>query len=233
MRLNINITINIKTIVSFLIRNILLILILLIIVACGGSGSGGSGNGGSGSGGNSLHQISGIDPDRGFISGGASIRITGSGFEPGIVVNFGTSPCTVTSMSTSLVVCTTSAVSNAGSVDVTIKNIDGAQKILLNGFTFDQLPSPTINSIISPNYALKSGGTSIRINGTGFQPGVTVLLGTFPCAVTTVATEGTSLTCTTPVVGSGAVGLVDVTVKNPDSQQAVLANGFTFNPLLP
>ncbi|MBF0207473.1 MAG: IPT/TIG domain-containing protein, partial [Oligoflexia bacterium] len=120
-----------------------------------------------------------------------------------------------------------------GLVNVTVRNPDAQQAILANGFRFDPLPPPVFSAVnpIHPNSDRISGGTVITIDGTGLRPGIAVNLGAHACGAVAVNPAGTSLTCTTPAVGVGSIGLVNVTVRNPDAQQAVQGNGFTFADL--
>ena len=81
---------------------------------------------------------------------------------------------------------------------------------------------------IDPNSSSISGAVEATIEGTNFQDGATVMIGGNTAEVT--ATSATSLTVTVP---AGAVGAVDVVVTNPDGQSATLADGFTYNEILP
>ncbi|HBI33866.1 MAG TPA: hypothetical protein DDY44_01795 [Candidatus Moranbacteria bacterium] len=128
-----------------------------------------------------------------------------------------TNPTTITA---------TTPAHTAGATDVVVTNYDGQSATLTSGYTFN--PAPTISAgAVSPASALKTGGDTITITGTGFYGTPTVTLGgTAATAVTVV--NPTTITATTP---AHSVGAVDVVITNEDSQSATLANGFTFTEL--
>jgi PKD repeat protein len=85
-------------------------------------------------------------------------------------------------------------------------------------------PAPTVISI-APNFGSTSGGTSVTLAGTNFQPGATVRFGGVPATSVNVL-NSLALTATTP---AHAAGTVQISVTNPDNQSATLNNAFTFN----
>jgi hypothetical protein len=88
---------------------------------------------------------------------------------------------------------------------------------------YTSLPGATITSV-SPLTGSMAGGTNLTITGTAFASGATVTVGGGTC--TNVAfVSATTLTCRTP---SGALGAVDVTVRNPDTQQSTKTGAFTY-----
>lgn len=88
---------------------------------------------------------------------------------------------------------------------------------------FTSLPGATITSI-SPLVGSMAGGTNLTITGTAFVSGATVTVGGGTCTNVAFVSE-TSLTCRTP---SGSLGVADVTVRNPDTQQATKIGAFTY-----
>ncbi len=84
--------------------------------------------------------------------------------------------------------------------------------------------APTITAS-APATGLPAGGTEVTITGTGFGPGAIVTIGGVPCTGVAVASNHTSLTCTT---GAHAVGAATITVTNIDGQTGTLLNGYTF-----
>jgi hypothetical protein len=82
---------------------------------------------------------------------------------------------------------------------------------------------PTIASI-APRAGPNTGGTTVIITGTGFEPGATVTFGSLPAALVTFVSS-TVLTAVTPPVSSGAVPAV---VANPDGNSVTDAGAFTF-----
>lgn len=87
-----------------------------------------------------------------------------------------------------------------------------------------------INSI-APNVGANSGGRKITVTGEGFGAGTQLFLGG-DSATNVQVLSATTLTALTPV--STKVGPVNVKVRNPDSAEATLNQGFTYNnpPLL-
>jgi len=115
----------------------------------------------------------------------------------------------------------------AGSVDVTITNLDTKSDTLSGGFTYTAPtggnPAPTVSSI-TPNTGTTAGGTAVTITGTGFLTGATAKVGgTAATGVTLV--NSTTITATTPAHAAGAVGVV---VTNTNAQSGTLTNGFTY-----
>jgi hypothetical protein len=80
-----------------------------------------------------------------------------------------------------------------------------------------------VNSI-SPSSGTTSGGTSVKITGTGFLSGATVTLGGVAGTNVTVA-NSTTITATTP---SHAAATVNVVVANSNGQSSTLTSGFTY-----
>tara|TARA_R110002072_G_scaffold276051_1_gene437383 strand:- start:111990 stop:116984 length:4995 start_codon:yes stop_codon:yes gene_type:complete len=83
--------------------------------------------------------------------------------------------------------------------------------------------APSVASV-SPSNGLNTGGYSLSITGTGFTFGATVQIGTTDCPNVSYINSN-QITCN---VNSGTVGTYDVTVTNPDNQEMILANAFTY-----
>ena len=95
----------------------------------------------------------------------------------------------------------------------------------LNGWlTVKPLGTPPAIAGIYPNAGPNTGGTTVTINGTGFEPGATVLFGGLPASAV-VWQNGTNLTAVTP---PSASGLVDVVLNNPDGNRATNSRAFAF-----
>ncbi len=87
---------------------------------------------------------------------------------------------------------------------------------------FPLIFAPTLVSV-TPNTGTLAGGTSVDLAGMNFQPGAAVTFGGTPAVVTSVTPS--HIIATTP---AHAVGAVNVTVTNPDTQSSTLVNGFTY-----
>jgi len=84
-------------------------------------------------------------------------------------------------------------------------------------------PAPTYTSV-SPTSANTAGGTSLTINGTGFQSSPTVTVGG-AAATTIVRMSAYKITCVAPAHAAGAVAIV---VTNPDGQSVTAAAAVTY-----
>jgi serine/threonine-protein kinase len=91
------------------------------------------------------------------------------------------------------------------------------------------LPAPPLITSLSPTTGSATGGTAVRIIGTGFQPGSQVFFNN-AIAKTTSTPTATSLTAVTPPL---AIGKADVKVTNPDGQASVLSGAFNALPQNP
>ncbi len=89
-------------------------------------------------------------------------------------------------------------------------------------------PAPTLSQV-SPTSGSANGGTAVTLSGTQFVSGATVSFGSTVSNNVTF-NSASSLTAETPL---HAPQLVNVTVRNPDSQAATLANAFTFTASAP
>lgn len=85
-------------------------------------------------------------------------------------------------------------------------------------------PLPTVKAI-APTSGLSTGGTEVRVTGTGFEPGASLLIDGIEAAAVTVV-NGTTITATTP--GSANLYPVDVEVVNPGSEPVLLDNAFIY-----
>src|SRR5207247_1141599 len=102
-----------------------------------------------------------------------------------------------------------------GLTDVTVTNPDSQSGTCASCFTY--VAAPTVSSV-TPNSGPSAGGTSLTVNGTGFQAGATVSFGGSALTVSTVS--ATSIAGTTT---AHATGTVDLVVTNPDTQTGTCA----------
>lgn len=170
-----------------------------------------------------------IDPDSGPVAGGTAVTITGENFEAGAGVRLGASDCMdIAVLDSSTIACSTPP-GPEGPIDVVVENPDGQSGTLNNGYTYLDEPEPEpILSItgVDPDRGPEAGGTSVTVSGTGFQEGAEVNFGAAPCR-DVIVVDDTEIDCITP---AGPPGPVDVSVINPDKEQAVLPDGFTYLP---
>ncbi len=166
--------------------------------------------------------ITGVAPASGPVAGGTSVVITGTNFQSGASVAFGTVVAATVTVNSATQITAVTPASSAGVVDVTVMNNDGQVGTLSNGFSF--LAAPTV-AAVSPSAGPTSGGTAVLISGTDFQPGATVQFGSTAATSVTVS-SATLIQASSP---AGAAGAVSVTVTNPDTQAGALAGGFTYS----
>lgn len=175
--------------------------------------------------------IADIDPDAGPSDGGQIVTVTGTGFQAGAYVLFDGITCTdVNVVSTTELRCKTPA--NAqGPADVTVRNLDGGFKTVVGLYNY--VPRPLTESIV-PSLAPEEGGVTATITGKYFFQTVDdepeVWFGT--TRVNDLDVTLLSSTSIRVVVPPGE-GAVDIRVVNPDGQEGLLIDGFSYIPPLP
>jgi len=102
----------------------------------------------------------------------------------------------------------------------------GTPQVLYGLLADDPVAGLTLVSVDPPN-GPEIGGTPVTLTGTGFETGALVNFGNFAPETGVVVVSDTEITCETP---PHPVGLVDVTVTNPDFAFATLADGFEYLP---
>ena len=164
-----------------------------------------------------------VSPDNGKQSGGDVGSITGIGFLSGARVTIGGSPASDIVVNPTLITFTIPP-GTEGAKDVVVINPDGEKGTLRDGYTYN--PFPVIEKI-KPDYGGPlAGGTEITITGNHFIQGVVVTIGDERIQRLDFFSP-TELRLNTP---AGTAGPKDVSVLNPDEQEAVLKEGFTYNP---
>ncbi len=170
-----------------------------------------------------------VIPATGPATGGTEVSISGQGFTDGATVDFGGEAATVTAVSATSIQVTTPPHA-VGAVDVTVSLVDGKKATFPGGFTYVEAGSGPTVTAVTPDSGPTGGGTSVTVTGANFADGASVLFDAATASDVVVAADGLSLTCTTP---AHPVGVVSVTVTNPDDQQATLADAFTYTAALP
>ena len=171
--------------------------------------------------GQSAPTVTSFSPALGPVAGGTPVTITGTNFQSGVTVRFGTRPATVTSVTSTRIVATAPAALVAGRVDLFVVNPDGTGVQLPQAYTY-QTGLPVITSL-APVTGPAAGGTRVTITGTGFQPGASVSFDGQPATVLSVSP--TSVVVSTPARAPGLAGLM---LTNPDSQSASRSNAYTY-----
>lgn len=178
-------------------------------------------------------KITGIAPKQGPVGGGKEVTITGEAFSSGPKVTFDGVEAKVTKSSQTSISVTTPP-HKSGKVDVAVINKDKLQVVEKDGFEYlaaegetpDKKEPPTITALSSASGGI-AGGESVTITGINFakDPKTTVLFGDTPAAKVQV-NGPTSIVVDTPPHVAGAF---EVKVKNPDGQEAVSSDRYTFD----
>ena len=158
--------------------------------------------------------VTGIAPVTGSNIGGTPVTITGTDFQPGAVVLFGTAPGGISGLNCAesggtTLTCLTPA-DSAGVKDITVVNVDGKLGSATAAYTTIDV-RPTISAITPASGP--TNGSAISITGTNFQTGARVTIGGLP-AGNVVVVNSTTITASTPAL---PVGPADVTITNPDT----------------
>ncbi|MDW7673226.1 MAG: IPT/TIG domain-containing protein [Bacillota bacterium] len=181
--------------------------------------------------------ISSVTPDRGPLAGNAHVYITGSGFAVSngetVKVFFGGLSAQVLAVSDSLMKVKTPPGAKAGLVDVTVVKPDLSVANKAKAYEYLQVTQmPKIDSIYL-NKGVATGGTPVRLEGSGFKAGARVYFN---------GTEATGL----EIDGNNKLFLktppypqqniteevkVDVTVANLDGSVVTIIDGFTYVPV--
>jgi hypothetical protein len=168
--------------------------------------------------------VTGVSPTLGPTAGGTTVTITGTDFVGATEVEFGTANAAIVSITPTEIIATSPAVTNAGTVPVTVTTPGGTSPLSPPGAVFDYLAPPTITGI-NPGKGPATGGTIVTITGTGFSGSVSVQFGTTPAPAVTV-NSSTQITATSPP-GSGTA---PVTVSTPGGTSATGAAQFDYLP---
>lgn len=169
--------------------------------------------------------VTGIAPVTGSNIGGTPVTITGTDFQPGAVVLFGTAPGGISGLNCAesggtTLTCLTPA-DSAGVKDITVVNVDGKLGSATAAYTTIDV-RPTISAITPASGP--TNGSSITITGTNFQTGARGTIGGLPVG-NLVVVDSTTITANTPAL---PVGPADVTITNPDTGTITSTGGFTY-----
>jgi len=163
-----------------------------------------------------------INPINGKQAGGDMGSITGGGFLPGATVTIGGVEVTDMLVISSTLITFTMPPGTEGGKDVMVTNPGGQEGILRQGYTYNPFP---IVEDIEPNEGPRAGGTRITITGIHFMDGVVIIIGGERVQKLDFFSPAELHLRTPP----GTVGSKDIRVLNPDGQEVVLKDGFTYN----
>lgn len=163
-----------------------------------------------------------IVPDRGPVTGGTDVTITGTNLGDVTAVDFGGVPATTFTVNPDgTITATTPPQAAPGIVPVTLTNVDGTDSTL----TFEYFDVTSVDSI-TPDSGTTLGGDDVTIVGDCLTGTTAVLFGGVAGTDLVVDPSGTSLTVTTP---PGAAGAVDVEIVNAtECGGIVVDDGFVY-----
>jgi hypothetical protein len=150
--------------------------------------------------------VTGVSPEAGPQAGGETVTITGSEFDEVTSVTFGSTPAKSFTVDSSESI-TAVAPAGTGTVSVLVTTPEGTSSA--GGAQFAFLPLPVVTGV-SPKKGPGTGGTSVTIEGSGFDSASTVGFGASAASSITF-NSATSITAVSPP----GTGTVDVFVTTP------------------
>lgn len=164
--------------------------------------------------------VTSVTPRIGPTEGRVTVRIVGTGFQPGALVTLDGAATNVV-ISGSTVVWATVPAHAEGTVDLVVTNPDGQSARLGQAFTYSRM------AVTSVQPASGTIGKWVRIFGVGFLHDTEVTFG--GTRATRVIVE--SLVSIFAVAPSHEMGAVDVTVRNTGGLEATVPGAFTYYPV--
>jgi len=139
-----------------------------------------------------LPTVTNVTPTSGPAAGGTSVKIEGTGFLEGANVEIGSSASSVEVLSATEIIATTGA-SAPGEYEVVVSDSNGTST---GGprFTYVPPPPPVVTSV-TPSSGPSTGGTEVKIEGSGFLSGASVTIG--PAASSVKVLSETEIIATT------------------------------------
>ena len=162
----------------------------------------------------------------------ATVQITGTGFQSGAGVSFG-SDVTVNSVtfnaSNKLTVSITPGTNAVvGAHTATVTNPDGGRATCTNCLTVVAIPHVT--SIAPASRPVGASAQTITVTGSGYAPGVTAKLSGSGVTINSLTrTSATSLKLVVSISGGATAGGRNLTLTNPDTGTTTCTNCFTVN----
>lgn len=168
--------------------------------------------------------ITAVSPSSGTPSGGTTVTITGTGFQAGATVKFGTNDGTSVNVISATSITAVSP-AGTGTVHITVTNPSNptSAQVTADQFTYRIGALPTV-TLISPNGGPIAGGTTVDITGANLTAATSVFFG-LQRAASFTQKSATWIQAVSPA----GLGTVDITVVTGDGTSATNSGDrFTF-----
>ena len=172
---------------------------------------------------------SSISPTAGFIAGGDTVTMTGSGFAGNLKVKIGDiySPSVIIVNGTTLTFTTPSTL-RPGTFTVTVEDDYGQTSVLTNAYTY-KLQDPNLTTF-TPAAGPMGGGTTVTLSGSNFvvnPDGATWYQVRFNGTLATNVTYVNSNTLTA-VAPAGTIGTAPIAVSSPYTNTVTYNSNYTY-----
>lgn len=171
--------------------------------------------------------LSKVTPNKGPTTGGTVSVVTGANLKPGATFLLDWKPVANVELSSATTAQLTTASLSPGSFDLAVMNPDGQAAVLKGAFTAvdpsDLGAKPSFGTIY-PGAGSITGGTKVKVTGTVFDKGSTLML-SGEVVESWVVDSATSGHFTTP---QHDAGLASLALTNPDGQSTYKPDGFLF-----
>ncbi|BAH45949.1 conserved hypothetical protein [Brevibacillus brevis NBRC 100599] len=171
--------------------------------------------------------ITKVTPNSGKLAGGEILYMDGKDFAQDLKVYVGNKEAKlITYYNATRLKVEAPPGDNPGTIDLKVVNPDGTEAVLANGYTYLAPPVliPAITNI-SPNSGKLAGGEFLYIDGKNFIQGLKVYIGNKEAKLITFYGDARISVQAPP---GDSPGKFDLKIVNPDSKEAVLANGYTY-----
>ena len=172
-------------------------------------------------------------PRAGYLGGGTRIRLVGSGFSGGMIVQIGGKSASYRLLSSNVIEITTPPGDALGAVSVRIENQEGHVEEQPDLFEYVSSEDPDIASF-TPRTGKRSGGTEVNLFGENLASGIQVRFGVDPISVQGGRYAGGVERISTAELRSrtpgGSAGEFAVVIELPNGQGAISDTLFSYQP---
>lgn len=170
--------------------------------------------------------IKSVSPSGGLTTGNETITITGAGFKPGMIVEFGGIPATDVQVAANGTSATVKTPAHAkGLVYVRVETPDGEASILADAFYYYEVATDLALASVNPDRGPQVGEIEVKIIGSGLNASnLEILFGNKPADIIEKAADHVIV----KVPAGAALGTVNITAKAAPQADAVLVDAFTY-----